>query len=146
MWLLNGSGKATPTTIFYLAFGNEENQFNIGCKTESNNNPSKEHWHSFSHQNSFEAFLMFSDASDIESRLNSGKRYVFEWKLAVLGRLTDIIKVIGKRGLSYRGAKDAEAAYTLDNCNLDHENFLEIVILLSKYDPLLNEYVKTAIS
>jgi len=124
---------------FCWAFGNEENEFTTGCKTESNNNPFtriKEHEHSISHQNSFEAFLMYSNASDIESRLNSGKRYEVERKRAVLGRLTDIIKVIGKHGLSYRLAKDAEAAYTLDNCNLDHGNFLEIVILLSKYDPL----------
>lgn len=40
---------------------------------------------------------MYSNASDIESRLNSGKRYEVERKRAVLGRLTDIIKVIGKR-------------------------------------------------
>jgi len=40
----------------------------------------KEHERSISHQNSFEAFLMYSNASDIESRLNSGKRYEVERK------------------------------------------------------------------
>lgn len=145
-WLSHSNN--TFFCTFCLAFGNEENRFTIGCKTESNNNPSariKEHERSLSHQNSSEAFLMYSNVSDIESRLNSGKRYEVERKRAVLGRLTDIVKVIGKRGLSYRGAKNAEAAYTLDNCNLDHGNFLEILILLSKYDPLLNEHVKLAV-
>lgn len=61
-------------------------------------------------------------------------------------RLVDIIKLIGKRGLSYRGAKNAEAAYTLDNPALDHGNFLEIVLLLSKYDPLLKEHVDKVVS
>lgn len=61
-------------------------------------------------------------------------------------RLVDIIKLIGKRGLSYRGAKNAEAAYTLDNPALDHRNFLEIVLLLSKYDPLLKEHVDKVVS
>lgn len=38
-----------------------------------------------------------------------------------------------------------EAAYTLDNCNLQHGNYLEMVILLSKYDTLLEEHVKTSV-
>lgn len=69
-----------------------------------------------------------------------------ERKRAVFHRLIDIIKLIGKRGLSYRGAKNAEADYTLDNSALDHGNFLEIVLLLSKYDPLLKEHVDKIVS
>jgi hypothetical protein len=61
-------------------------------------------------------------------------------------RLVDIIKLIGKRGLSYWRAKNVEAAYTLDNPALDHGNFLEIVLLLSKYDPLLKEHVDKVVS
>jgi len=60
-----------------LAFGNEENQFAIVYNTESNNNPFtkiKEHECSLSRQNSFETFLVYSNASDIESRLISGKQ------------------------------------------------------------------------
>jgi len=49
----------------------------------------------------------------------SGMRYEVERNKAVLERLIDITKLIGKLGLSYRGAKDTEAAYTLnDSCEL----------------------------
>jgi len=64
---------------------------------------------------------------------------------SVLQRLIDTIKLIGKRGLSYRGAKNAEAAYTLNDLSLDHGNFLEIILLLAKYDPLLKEHVDKAV-
>ncbi|KAF0703627.1 zinc finger MYM-type protein 1-like [Aphis craccivora] len=82
---------------------------------------------------------------DINSRFTSGKRYEVERNKAVLERLIDIIKLIGKRGLSYRGAKDEEAAYTLNDPSLDHGNFLEMVMLLSKYDPVLKEHTDRAI-
>lgn len=51
-------------------------------------------------------------------------------KKAVLERIIETMKVIGKRGLSFRGAKDAEAAYTLNDDSLDHGNFLEMLILI----------------
>jgi hypothetical protein len=38
-----------------------------------------------------------------------------------------------KRGLSYGGDK-LEAAYSLENMSVDHGNFLELVVILSKYD------------
>lgn len=51
------------------------------------------------------------------------------------------MKVIEKRGLSYRGSK-YEAAYTLQDISIDHRNFLELVLLLRKCDLYLNEHVK----
>ncbi|CAI6358229.1 unnamed protein product [Macrosiphum euphorbiae] len=60
---------------------------------------------------------------------------------AVLERIIETIKVIGKRGLSFRGAKDAEAAYTLNDDSLDNGNFLEMFILISKFDTLLKEHI-----
>lgn len=55
-------------------------------------------------------------------------------------RIIDIIKLIGKRGLSYRGHLN-EAAYTLENEDIDHGNFLEILILLSKYDLIVKDHL-----
>ncbi|KAF0709714.1 Uncharacterized protein FWK35_00029572, partial [Aphis craccivora] len=46
----------------------------------------------------------------------------------------DSIKFIGKRGLSYIGAKNAESAYTLGDQNLDHGHFLETLLLVAKFD------------
>lgn len=44
-----------------------------------------------------------------------------------------VLKVIGKRGLSYRGLENA--AYKLENKTLDHS--LVILTLVSKYDVIL---------
>jgi len=62
----------------------------------------------------------------------------------VLLRIIDIIKLIGKRGLSYR-PKNNEAAYKLINQSLDHGNFLEMILLLGKYDPILNAHLEKSI-
>lgn len=58
----------------------------------------------------------------------------------MLERIVDIVKVIGKRGLSYRGTQ-SEAAYTLDDISIDHGNFLELIILLGKYDVCMKEHL-----
>lgn len=55
-----------------------------------------------------------------------------------------VVKLIRKRGLSYRG-KNNEAAYCLIDSNLDHGNFLEIMILLIKCDPVIYEYFNVII-
>jgi len=62
-----------------------------------------------------------------------------ERKRAVFHGLIDVIKLIEKLG-------NAEAAYTLDNSALHHGDFLEIVLLVSKYDPLLKEHVDKIVS
>lgn len=53
--------------------------------------------------------------------------------------------MIGKRGLSYRGTSSNEAVYTLNDHTIDHGTFLETVILLSKYDPILKLHVDSSI-
>jgi hypothetical protein len=61
----------------------------------------------------------------------------------VVSRIIDIILFIGRQGLSYRGSQ--EAAYTLDDGNLNHGNFLELVLLVCKYDSILNSHVLKSI-
>jgi len=51
--------------------------------------------------------------------------------------------MIGNRDLIYHGAN--EAAYTLDNDALDHGNLLEIFMLISNFDPVLNNHVQKCI-
>ncbi len=65
-------------------------------------------------------------------------------KCWVMERIVDVIKVIGKCGLSYRGDQ-AEAAYTLENTAVNHGNFLELIILLSKYDMCIQQHLNTCI-
>ncbi|GLV34065.1 hypothetical protein CBL_05085 [Carabus blaptoides fortunei] len=62
----------------------------------------------------------------------------------ILQRIIDIVKFIGKRGLSYRGDK-LEAAYSLEDMSTDHGNFLELVVLPSKYDMNLKDHLKDCI-
>jgi len=62
----------------------------------------------------------------------------------VLDRIINVIKLIRKHALSIRG-KSNEAAYLLNNEFLDHGNFLELIILLSKYDVVLNEHLNKVI-
>ena len=52
--------------------------------------------------------------------------------------------MLGKRGLSYRQVEN-EAAYTLDDNTIDHGNFLELILLLGKYDVCLKEHLDDCI-
>lgn len=65
-------------------------------------------------------------------------------KHQVMERILDVVKVIGKCGLSYRGDK-AESAYTLENTAVDHGNFLKLLILLSRYDLCLQQDISSCI-
>jgi len=57
-------------------------------------------------------------------------------------RIIETIKLIGKRGLSYCGTGNSEAAYNLFNEIIDHGNFLEFFIFLSTFDSLLKNNLK----
>jgi len=63
----------------------------------------------------------------------------------IFERIIAVIKLIGKRGLSYRSKRN-EAAYSLNHHNLCHGNFLEIMILLSKYDPIICKHFNIIIN
>lgn len=58
----------------------------------------------------------------------------------ILQRVIDVVKLIGKRGLSYRGHRN-EGADSLNDSTLDHGNFLDILLLLKKYDVVLSEHI-----
>lgn len=60
----------------------------------------------------------------------------------VLERVIDIRKVIGKRGLSYRGDKE-EAAFSLEHVAADHGTSLERVILLSNYNVIMQAQTRS---
>lgn len=68
----------------------------------------------------------------------------FLQKRKVLQRVNDIVLLIGKWGLSYRGNKFESAYFLVDPLN-DHGNFLGLVLLLSKYDEVLKTHVDKVI-
>ncbi|XP_047205119.1 zinc finger MYM-type protein 6-like [Girardinichthys multiradiatus] len=56
----------------------------------------------------------------------------------MLELIINVVNLIGKRGLGSRGSQ-SEAAYMLKDDTVDHGNFLEMIVLLSKYDFCLKE-------
>ena len=85
---------------------------------------------------------------DIESRLRGNQLSLHQERVKrkrqVMDRVVNVVKVTGKRGLSYRGS-EFEAAYTLEDRSIDHGNFLEMVMLLSLYDPCLQQHLSECI-
>ena len=61
-----------------------------------------------------------------------------------MDHVVNVVKVIGKRCLSYRGS-EFEAAYILEDQNVDYGNFLEIIMLLSMYGPCLQQHLTECI-
>ncbi|XP_029348284.1 protein FAM200A-like, partial [Acyrthosiphon pisum] len=75
-----------------------------------------------------------------ENKQTSLKQLEVQKNREILERIIETIKTIGKRGLSFRG-KRHEAAYSLTDETLDHGTFLEILILLGKFDPILKNHL-----
>jgi hypothetical protein len=108
----------------------------------------QEHEVSSEHEHSVRAYFMCKNQKDVSNLLLSStlniRQQQIKKKRRVLEVIIDIIKLIGKRGLSYRGKK-YEAAYTLADPTLDHGNFLELIMLVSKYDVHLKEHLNEVI-
>ncbi|KAF7645646.1 hypothetical protein LDENG_00200640, partial [Lucifuga dentata] len=129
-----------------LAFSKSDNLFVNGMKDWKHVHVRiEEHERSNAHEKKTHAFLLWSSRSGIAGLLKdnqmSARREQIKKKRLVLERIVDIIKVTGKWGLSYRGGFDSEAAYTLENTTADHRTFLELVLLLSKYDMCQKEHL-----
>ncbi|XP_025203834.1 uncharacterized protein LOC112600743 [Melanaphis sacchari] len=61
--------------------------------------------------------------------------------LNIVERVIDVIKLIGKRGLSFRGHLN-ECSRSLKDPAIDHGNFLDILLLLKKYDKSIAKDVR----
>ncbi|KAJ8375393.1 hypothetical protein SKAU_G00059730 [Synaphobranchus kaupii] len=109
----------------------------------------EEHEKSSAHGGCVDAFLLWSSKSGIAGLLKdtqmSARREQVKKRRQVLERVIEIVKVIGKQGLSYRGTSSSEAAYTLEDIAADHGTFLELILLLSKYDMCLNQHLNDCI-
>lgn len=101
------------------------------------------------HGISVDAYFLKNSSGSVDQLLihdqcNLRKKQAEE-KRQVLTRINDIIKMIGKRGLSFRGTSSNEVAYTLSEHTIDHGTILEMVILLSKYDPIPKLHIDSSI-
>ena len=108
----------------------------------------EEHEKSMAHRACAEAYFLNCSKSDINSLLRgrqlTAHREQIKKRRQVLDRVVEVVRVIGKRGLSYRH-EDNKAAYTLEDSSLDHGNFLEMILLLGKYDVALKEHLSDII-
>lgn len=59
-------------------------------------------------------------------------------------RVIEVIKVIGKRDLSFRGSSN-ESGYTLNDDTIDHGDFLELILLIAKFDPLMQAHINDVV-
>lgn len=133
-----------------LAFSIDSNAFTNGMSDWKHvYQRISEHEASKCHIQSSDAYFMHVQQKNIESLLFVDQKRVQREEVkknrAVLDRIIEVIKVIGKRGLSIRG-KNNEAAYLLNDPILDHGNFLEMIILLSRYDAVLNEHLNKIVN
>lgn len=108
----------------------------------------EEHERVTAHRQCAEAYFVNCTQASIghllEGRQLRGNREQVKKRRQVLERIVEVVKVIGKRGLSCR-QKHNEATYTLDDESLDHGNFLEIIRLLGTYDVCLEEHFSSVI-
>ena len=108
-----------------------------------------EHESSKRHQECVEAYLHFSANRTILDMVQGQqyslrKQQVLHRRL-IVDRVVSIVKVIGKRCMPYRGKAGCEAVNVLANDRVDHGTFLEIVILVAKYDEILKAHLKEII-
>ncbi|XP_066959233.1 zinc finger MYM-type protein 1-like [Macrobrachium rosenbergii] len=102
------------------------------------------HEQSSLHKHCAEAYFLRASESDIRHLLGGKQislhREQVRKRRMVLQRIIDVVKIIGKRGLNYRGTQ-SEACYTLDDPSIAHGNFLELIIFLGKYDICMKDHL-----
>ena len=130
-----------------------------GATTSSNQNPSKfltgfnswkhiyqridEHESSQTHKACVEAHIQFSSNKAVSQTTLHNKEVM--QRRPISDRVVLILKMIEKRGTSYRGTGNSETVSTLCDKKVDHGTFLEIVLLLAKYDNILKCHLENAV-
>ena len=128
-----------------------------GTTTSSNQNSSKfltdfnlwkhiyqrigEHESSQKHKACVEAHIRFSSNETVVDLLTVSETSLHNKQVIqrrrILDRDVSIVKMVKKRGTSYRETKSSEAVSTLCDEKVDHGTFLKTVLFLAKYDNIL---------
>ncbi|XP_065658893.1 zinc finger MYM-type protein 1-like [Hydra vulgaris] len=68
-------------------------------------------------------------------------------RIHVLEQVFEIVKLLGKQNLPYRGSGSSESLYNIncENINYNRGNFLELLKFTAKRDSILNDYLTVAI-
>jgi len=135
--------KAVYCTIS-IAFNTSSvlSNFNSGCTNFKNiYSAIQSHQNSKGHSLAVEAYLLAINQNNIEfvvSRdiMNFRKKQVMD-RIHVIKQVFEIIKFIGKQNLSYRGTN--EGLYDLEDLNINHGNFLELLKFTAERDAVLKK-------
>lgn len=105
----------------------------------------EKHENSKPHDSACKVYFNISSGKTINSFFSHRQKMV-ELNREIMTRIVDIALLIAKQGLAFRG-KRYEAAYNLSDLisNLNQGNFLEIVKLAAKYDPVLQTHINNSI-
>ncbi|KAL4147901.1 hypothetical protein QTP88_002228 [Uroleucon formosanum] len=106
--------------------------------------PTKHDEHCRSHEFAVQTFtqIKLEDRGDIVDIFDSSRRKIVANNREVLSRIINIIRFLAKQNLAFRGKRN-ESLYDLDIANKSNlskknrGNFMELVKLISKYDPIL---------
>lgn len=110
----------------------------------------KKHEDSITHKQSVESFISASNDKSIEFGINCNlinlKRKQIEENIHVIKQVFEIIKLLGRQNLSFRGSKNSESLYKWDDKdNLNKGNFLELIKFTAERDTILYKHLNKAI-
>jgi len=105
----------------------------------------EKHEKSAHHRDCPSSHFMTKEGNDFKKMIMYSCTDVRRQQIGRRRNIVDVVKFIGKCGLAYRGKRN-EAAYTLNNPNIDHGILLEIILFLSKYDFFLKSYLDEIIA
>ena len=105
-----------------------------------------EHEHSHCHNAAVEAYLKHLSKVGIllhmfGSPSAESKRHMVQHRRAILHRVIEIIKTLGKQGLAFRGKRN-ESSFTLLDDAVNHGNFLAVAKLIGKFDEIMHNQVR----
>lgn len=147
----NNYVKAVYCTIC-MVFSSSASNFCSGCTNFKNIYATIE-----AHENSqvrglaVEAYILASNNYNIEHSVNKNTmnlkiKQALE-RIHVLEQVFEVVMLLGKQNLPYRGSSLSESLYNIncDNSNYNRGNCLELLKFTAKRDPILNDYLTVAI-
>ncbi|XP_065658433.1 zinc finger MYM-type protein 1-like [Hydra vulgaris] len=147
----NNYVEAVYCTI-WMVFSSSASNFCSGCTNFKNIYATIEsHENSQVHGLAVEAYILASNNYNIENSVNINmmnlkKKQALE-RIHVLEQVFEIVKLLGKQNLPYRGSGSSESLYNIncENINYNRGNFLELLKFTAKRDSILNDYLTVAI-
>jgi len=104
----------------------------------------RKHEECVSHREAMSAFTAAMCEKDVGTLLDKGLASLNtqerQRRRSIVERITDICLYVGTQGIAYRG-KRGENIASLHDPAVNHGNFLELCLLLSKYDPVLKSHI-----